>query len=216
MYVGTYNKTPTPTFSVTVTPKHGDPYELPLCERWSGAHSWDNEYGVRQLALDLMLDFFGESPTIVQLQAKEDGTAAWFPHLAYFGELVKLVTTPTITHWELSRGQLTAWFEDWALSTHRTFSLAKYGPSYVGEPFAAWERRLATMLGQNGARSLPEIGVTRAWSWKAYLAGYIPAHVAYLWACEQNLALRRRLYPDTPMSVQTVWDTVPNPEDYPF
>lgn len=212
-YVGTRtNEGTLPVYSVTVTSAITT-YELPVHAHWSQGRSWDNEYGIRQLALDLLLDHFDEHPTPTQLLAKEDSARAWFPHLGYFRELTRFATPGRIAdQWVITDQQLNTWVDDWAIGKHRKFAQSKYGDAYSGEPFDVWLNRLSELLQRNGAVSLSDIGIIDIWAWKAYLSGYQSSHIAYLWACDRNAHLRRCLYSNAPVTLSSIWAEIPERE----
>jgi hypothetical protein len=170
---------------------------------------WSYEVGLRQLCLDLFLDHFAEAPTLDELWAKENGTLAWITHLAYTPVLAEQLIPPQDGDWVVTSQQLQDWVDDWSVATHLRFAQERYGASYPGDHYIAWVSVLEHTLAQNGALSLEAIGITPVKSWKLYLAGYSPPHVAYLRACER-IAELQGVVAETTIDIHKVWDIPPD------
>jgi hypothetical protein len=173
---------------------------------------------LRQLTLDLLIDYFEEKPTRSDLQLKDKGFMAWLPHLGYFSRISPMfLRMEENAVWELPQAHIHDWVESWAIGNHRKFAKAKYGDSYAGESFDDWTQRLETLFADHGAPTLENAGVTRVWAWRAYLSGYQATHIAYVWACSKIKELRQVIYPGLPATkLETVWSVIPTANDEAF
>jgi hypothetical protein len=168
---------------------------------------------VRQLSLDLLIDYFNEVP--YDLQLKDKGSLAWLPHLGYYGRIAPMFFGGCDS-WVMPHAHIDDWVRSWAIGNHRKFAQVKYGDSYIGETYDEWRQRLADLFKDHGAPSLRAAGVTDIWAWRAYLSGYQATHIAYVWACDKIKELRLLIYPDLPTNLSNVWSEIPTDDDKEF
>lgn len=178
---------------------HAAPTErdLPNYPHYCAHRDWHNEAGLRQLALDLLIDTIGEAPHPVALRPQLGATvlyyarhvAAWIPHLHYAVELAPLARHRGFMIWSLSQGQIRTWLDDWLYEQHRRYSRQRHHGVYQGVPFADWQRLLAEL-----AREFADIGaaaltVSQPVMVQYYLARYSP-HELILHRCRALLSGR--------------------------
>lgn len=198
---------------------------LPVLPMWTNdVRTWTTEYGVRQLTLDVFLDYFDEWPTSVDLQRKESGIRAWMPHLAYTTRMAQIVELNQTYHgdhrnyWELTTAQLKLWLDDWSLENHAKWAKAKYGNTYIGEPYDQWEARLLQVY--KDLQMETELGLV--WKWKGYVCGYQPYHLAVLWLRDRYSKMFEHIRPisigETMESLRMASMTmvIPDPDDWEF
>src|SRR6266487_4598433 len=153
-----------------------DAHSLPLHPVYGTTRDWNTANGIRQLALDLLLDVLDEHPTAEDLERREEVVAAWLPHLLMPGTLLAPIVTihpRSPGEWRLTDDQIRAWMLDWMFEQHQRFCRDRYSGRYVGIPYQDWYIQLRATVGELGASSLPQAAMGQAWRYKAYITGYM-------------------------------------------
>ena len=151
---------------------------LVLHQWYNSLHDWRTETGRRQLALDLLIDYFEESPTDLDLRQRELQVAAWLPHLDYATYLESIRTS---TNWSIDREALHVWFVDWAEEKHRERGRRRYGEHYGGYPYSLWIAQLDELLSRAAYRHIDITRFTTAYRVVVYTAGMTPQDLVAQW-----------------------------------
>lgn len=132
---------------------------------YTKTREWKTVDGVYQLAIDLLLDYIGESPASASLTRKEEGIAAWLPHLEYISVIIKIIHIARGRHWFIRESQIKFWLDNWMFQVHAE-KLKARGSYDIPLTFDDWKKALC---------KTPDYGTTYyslAWLYRAYLYGY--------------------------------------------
>ena len=198
LYVGIFNED---GYQVLADSEH-----LSLRYHYANDHNWHTDNGLRQLALDLLIDALEEPIAVDELEPcpnyratdYADLTAAWLPHLHYGAQLIALARSNAYGRWELTDKQILAWLWDWMYERHLRCAKPRY-PYYNGMAFADWAATFNELMARFGVGDLAAIGLGRPAQFKYYLTGYLPHEIVILWcqnrlSSAQNPPLKRRVF----------------------
>ncbi len=166
-----------------------DGRSLPLHSLYCTDCDWNTANGIRQLALDLLIDVLDEQPTADDLECGEDAVAAWLPHLLMPGTLLGSIMTlhpEWPGEWRLTDRQIRDWLLDWMYEQHQRYCHGRYHGRYLGIPYEAWYSQLRTTVRELSAVSLLQAGMNQAWRYKAYIGGYMAEDLIIMW-CKLRL-----------------------------
>jgi hypothetical protein len=186
---------------IGVLDKHGyqvtiDGKPLPLHALYCTDRDWNTANGLRQLALDLLIDVLDEHPTTEDLERREEAVAAWLPHLLMPGTLLASIITvhpKTPGEWRLTDQQIRAWLLDWMFEQHQHFCRDRYSGRYLGIPYEPWYTQLRATVRELSALSLAQAGMNQAWRYKAYITGYLVEDLVIMWCKLRFIDLNTRL-----------------------
>ena len=172
------------------------PQGLAMYVFYGPTHDWSTETGLRQLALDIMIDYFGETPNVIELRRREHDVAAWMPHLAYFSQLSPLVRSE---QWVITHSQVHEWVGDWISDEHTRRALSRYEGVYTPMPYALWSDLLDTLIVEQHILELRVELATHAYRVKTYIAGYHPWDLVLRWVREHLTAVE---HPRRPAAIE--------------
>lgn len=135
--------------------------------------NWSTEQGLRQVALDLMIDFFDEKPL---LGTDVKSLAAYWPSQFYVGPL-NMIHLPVASRWVITKAQITSWFDDWSIRTHRHFAEQQHAIFLKAPSFEAWLILLGDMCAECG-HTVASLNITAGDRMRYYLSGYSAEDVA--------------------------------------
>ena len=107
---------------------------LALHHHYAKHRNWRTDNGLRQLALDLLIDALEEPISAAGLAPRPgyhaaDYTtlaAAWLPHLHHTAQLFSLARSNGYSRWELTDSQILAWLWDWMHEQHLYTAKPRY------------------------------------------------------------------------------------------
>ena len=152
-----------------------------------GDRCWHTEDGIRQLALDILIDALDE-PSVpwsaLHTEAERaDATCAWVPHRHYVPVIAVLARTRAYGRWTIPQPQVIAWLHDWQEQSHRLSCARRYPDgSYRGLTYEAWERMFGEIMGRFGVCDLAAYGMGRPRRMAYYLAGHMPQDIVINWS----------------------------------
>jgi hypothetical protein len=191
------------THYVGIFDEHGyrvlaDAEPLKLHHHYADHRNWHTDNGLRQLALDLLIDTLEEPIANDGLVRRSkyratdyaDLAAAWLPHLHYAAQLWPVARSKEYSRWELSDRQILAWLWDWMYERHLRTAKPRYC-YYGGMAFADWSATFTELMTRFGVVDLSTIGLGRPAQFKYYLTGYLPHDIVILW-CQNLLRIKQR------------------------
>jgi hypothetical protein len=174
-----------------------DSEQLRLYYHYANDRNWHTDNGLRQLALDLLIDALEELITTDALAPRPtygatdyaNLTAAWLPHLHYGAQLIALARSTAYGRWELTDHQIMTWLWDWMHERHLRAAKPRYD-YYSGMAFAECSATFNKLMARFGVSDLATIGLGRPAQFKYYLTGYLPHDIALLW-CQNIIRIKQ-------------------------
>ncbi|MEI7644612.1 MAG: hypothetical protein WCJ55_10070 [Chloroflexales bacterium] len=141
---------------------------------------WHTEDGIRQLALDMLIDALDEPALPPHQDTAElaDMSCAWTPHLHYVPVIAVLARTRDYVKWQIPQPQVIAWLHDWLAHHHRLQCARRYPDgSYQGLSYEAWETMFLAIIGRFDVFdvfNLKDVGMSQPQRMASYLEGHMP------------------------------------------